>query len=217
MIEVRSSYLVKMKDVNDAMTLWREGRDTVWSELGWTGRIQQMLHGFAQQSLFVWSSEWESLADWEAGMAKTHDSSAYQAWSKEMNKLRVYGSEREIFSILEPYTPADNTSGKVEIRSSYVVPIENIAKVKESARYSQENLWTLLDWSGQYQQMLHGKSSQSQFVWTATWDSLGVWEQAMANTGGAEFQAWFTEWKSLCDFADRARFLRTYDERHPSN
>ena len=200
MIEVRSSYLIKMKDVNNAMTLWRKGRDTVWPELGWTGRVQQMLHGYAQQSLFVWSSEWENLAAWEEGMAQTKGNAAYRGWSDEMNQLRVYGSEREVFSILEPYTPGDTTPGKVEIRSSYMIAIQNIPAAQASARVGQETLWPLLDWTGQYQQMLHGKSAQSQFVWTAVWDSLGIWEQAMANTGGPEFQAWFTEWKELCDF-----------------
>ena len=208
MIEVRSSYLVKMKDVNEAMIVWRKGRDTVWPELGWTGRVQQMLHGYAQQSLFVWSSEWESMAAWEEGMAKTRGNATYQAWSKEMNQLRVYGGEREVFSILEPYTPGDTTSGKIEIRSSYIVPIQNIAAAQESARASQEKLWPLQNWTGQYQQMLHGKSSQSQFVWSAVWGSLGEWEQAMANTGGPEFQTWFTEWKALCDFGGSREIFR---------
>ncbi len=208
MIEVRSSYLIKMKDVNQAMTLWRKGRDTVWPELGWTGRVQQMLHGYAQQSLFVWSSEWESMGAWEEGMARTKGNATYKAWSEEINPLRVYGSEREVFTILEPYTPPDNTPGKVEIRSSYVIPLQNVAAAQVSARKGQETIWPLFHWSGQYQQMLHGKQSQSQFVWSAVWDNLGVWETAMAGTGGPEFQAWFTEWKNLCDFGGPREIFR---------
>lgn len=208
MIEVRSTYLIKMKDVNNAITLWRKGRDTVWPQLGWRGRIQQMLHGYAQQSLFVWSSEWESMAAWEEGMARTRGHPAYLEWSAEINQVRVYGSEREVFTILEPYTPGDATPGKVEVRSSYLVPIQNIPQIQELARRGQETLWPLLNWSGQYQQMLHGKAAQSLFVWTAVWDNLGGWEQAMANTGGPEFQAWFTAWKDLCDFGGPREIFR---------
>lgn len=208
MIEVRSTYLIKMKDVNHAMTLWRQGRDALWPQLGWNGRIQQMLHGYAQQSLFVWSSEWESMAAWEEGMARTEGHRAYLDWSAEMNQVRVYGSEREVFTILEPYTPGDATSGKVEIRSSYLFQIQHVSQARVLARRGQETLWPLLNWSGQYQQMLHGKAAQTLFVWTAVWDSLGVWEQAMANTGGPEFQTWFTEWKHLCDFGGPREIFR---------
>jgi hypothetical protein len=208
MIEVRSSYLVKMKDVNQAITLWRQGRDSVWPELGWSGRPQQMLHGYAQQSLFVWSSEWASMAAWEEGMARTRGNAVYKAWSDEMNQLRVYGSEREVFTILEPYTPPDNTPGKVEVRSSYLVQIQNVRQAQESARRGQETLWPEQGWTGQYQQMLHGKNSQSQFVWSAVWDNLGTWERAMANTSGPAFQTWFTEWKGLCDFGGPREIFR---------
>lgn len=85
MIEVRSSYLVKMTDAEgDLVDLWRHGRDAIWPQLNWNGRIQQMLHGHAQQSLFVWSSEWEDLATWEAAMARAKDHQEHQAWIKEM-------------------------------------------------------------------------------------------------------------------------------------
>ena len=57
MIEVRSSYVVTMAAAEgDLVDVWRQGREDVWPEAGWNGRIQQMLHGHAQQSLFVWLS-----------------------------------------------------------------------------------------------------------------------------------------------------------------
>ena len=209
MIEVRSSYLVKMKDVRQAMKLWKEARDTLWPILEWQGRIQQMLHGHAQQSLFVWSSVWESMAAWEAGMARTLDCQEYQDWSREMNKIRVYGEEREVFSIVEPWTPQDNTSGKAEVRSSYIVQIQNVRQARAIMQQGQEKIWPILDWSGQNQQMLHGKAAQSMFVWSSVWDSLAAWEQGMARTADSEeFQAWYKDFKEIVDFGGPREIFR---------
>ena len=208
MIEVRSAYVVKMKDVNQTMDLWRQGRDQIWPLLGWTGRIQQMLHGHTQQSLMVWSSDWQNMAEWEAGMARTRDCKEYKDWSAEMNRLRVYGDEREVFSILEPYQALDNTPRKVEVRSSYFVQMVNVQKAKEIMRRGQEQVWPLLGWSGQNQQMLHGKASQSLYVWTSAWDNLAAWETAMANTRGEEFQAWYRDWKEVADFGGPREIFR---------
>ncbi len=208
MIEVRSSYLVRMVDVNDAMGMWRHSRDTIWPLLGWSGRVEQMLHGKAQQSTFVWSSEWENMAAWEAGMARTRDCPEYQAFSKEFNKTRVYGTEREVFQIVEPSERMVTTSGGIEVRSSYLVPMEKVALAGELARQGQERVWPVLGWGGQNQQMLHGKNAQSCFVWTSVWPSLGEWEAAMARTGGPEFQSWYTEWKACVDFGAEREIFR---------
>jgi len=209
MIEVRSSYLVKMKDRNQATTLWRQARDTIWPLLGWQGRIQQMLFGHAQQSLFVWSAEWENMAAWEAGMARPTQCQEYKDWAKEMNKFRVYGGEREVFEILEPRLPADNTPGKVEVRSSYIVQIQNRKKAQEILRRGQEMVWPLMGWSGQNQQMLHGKASQSMFVWSSVWDNLAAWEQAQDKTPGSEeFKAWWREWLEIADFGGPREVFR---------
>jgi hypothetical protein len=208
MIEVRSSYLVRMEDVNRAAEMWRQSRDEIWPLLGWSGRVEQMLHGKAQQSTFVWSSEWESLAAWEEGMARTRDCGEYQEFSLAFNAVRVYGTEREVFRVLEPAQRLDTTSGAVEIRSSYLVPVKNVARAEELARRGQETIWPLFGWSGQNQQMLLGKSAQSAFVWTSVWPSLGVWEGAMAQTGGPEFQAWFTDWKACVDFGGEREIFR---------
>src|SRR5437870_4687512 len=196
MIEVRSSYLVKMRDVNAATELWQHGRDSVWPALNWSGRIQSMLHGHAQQSLFVWSGQWASLAEWEAAMARTRDSREYQDWSEEMNKLRVFGSEREVFSVLEPALPLDATPGKVEVRSAYLIQIQQVRRAQEHLRKMQEDVWPSLNWGGQNQQMLHGKAAQSMFVWASVWDSVAAWELGMANTRSSEaFRSWWAEWK----------------------
>ena len=208
MIEVRSSYLVRMADVNRAAELWRRSRDEIWPLLGWSGRVEQMLHGKAQQSTFVWSSEWETLAAWEAGMARTRDCAEYQAFAKEFNEVRVYGTEREVFRIVEPATAMDTTSTAIEVRSGYLVPMPKVGRAEEVARRGQETIWPLLGWSGQNQQMLHGKNAQSAFVWTSVWPSLGAWEAAMANTGGPEFQAWYADWKACVDFGAEREVFR---------
>jgi hypothetical protein len=197
-----------MADVNRAIEMWRYSRDTIWPLLGWDGRVEQMLHGKAQQSTFVWSSEWESLGAWEAGMAKTRDCPEYQEFSKEFNQVRVYGTEREIFRVLEPSTRIDTTSGAIEVRSSYLVPMVNVGRTEEVARQGQTEIWPLLGWSGQNQQMLHGKNAQSAFVWTSVWPSLGAWEAAMATTGGPEFQAWYADWKACVDFGAEREIFR---------
>lgn len=208
MIEVRSSYLVRMADVNRAIEMWRQSRDEIWPLLGWGGRVEQMLHGKAQQSTFVWSSEWENLAAWEEGMARTRDCQEYKDFSRAFNEIRTYGAEREIFRVIEPSERIDTTSGRVEVRSSYLAPMTKVAKAEEIMRRGQEEIWPLLGWSGQNQQMLHGKNSQSAFVWTSTWPSLGEWEAAMARTGIPEFQAWFAEFRSCIDFGGEREILR---------
>ena len=181
MIEVRSAYLVKMKDVRHAMALLKEGREQVWPVLGWQGRLQQMLHGHAQQSLFLWSSEWENMAAWEEGMARTLGCQEYQDWSKEMNQ--------------------DNTPGRIEVRSSYIVRVQNVKQARAIMQQGQKDIWPALDWSGQNQQMLHGKASQSMFVWSSVWDNLGAWEQGMARTvNSEEFQPWYRDFKNVVDF-----------------
>ena len=201
MIEVRSAYLVYARNIRNTMALWKEGREKIWPELGFSGRIQQMLHGHVQQSLFVWSSEWQSMADWEAGMARTLDSQNYKEWSAEMNKLRVYGEEREVFKILEPRLDMDNSPGKVEIRSSYMIQIQNLPTALKLFSEGQEKVWPEMGWGGQNQQMLHGKASQSMLVWTSTWDSIDTWEKAMSKTvGNQTFQDWYKKWLDVVDF-----------------
>jgi len=201
MIEVRSSYVVYTRNIRSTMALWKEGREKLWPELGWSGRIQQMLHGHVQQSLFVWSSEWNNMADWEAGMARTADSQSYKKWSAEMNKLRVYGEEREVFRILEPKLDLDSSPGKVEIRSSYVIQMQNLSQALQLFTEGQAKVWPEMGWGGQNQQMLHGKASQSMLVWTSTWDSIDTWEKAMAKTVGNQvFQDWYKKWLDVVDF-----------------
>lgn len=208
MIEVRSSYLVKMSDVNEAIKIWRQGRDEIWPDLGWTGRIQQMLHGKAQQSMFVWSSEWESLAAWEEGMSRTRDSQEYKDYSKAFNKIRLYGGEREVFRIIEPSSRIDVEPGRIEVRSNYIVPMTNVTLSEDIARRGQELIWPLLEWSGQNQQMLHGKRAQSQIVWSSTWQSLKDWESGMARSNHPEFQDWYSEFKSCVDFGAEREIFR---------
>jgi len=208
MIEVRSSYLTKMYDVeHGAIDHWKLGRDKIWPLLDWGGRIQQMLHGHAQQSLFVWSSEWKNLGEWETAMAGTKDCQEFEDWYGEMQeKFLLYGSEREIFSVLEPARRAETGTGKLEVRSSYLVPMSKV----EQASEHMGKCANLSGWQGQNLQMLHGKASQTMFVWSSTWDSLAQWEDSMANRGpdGEELEAWFMEWVEIADFGGPREIFR---------
>ena len=90
MIEIRSTYLIKLQNIPGALDSWKISREKVWPLLNWSGRLQQMLHGHTQQSLFVWSSEWNNLGEWEASMARTKDSPEFQEWYRD-NKQREKG------------------------------------------------------------------------------------------------------------------------------
>lgn len=208
MIEVRSSYLVKMHGVeHGVIDHWKQGYENIWPLLGWGGRIQQMLHGHAQQSLFVWSSEWPNLSEWEDAMARGLHSDEFQEWYGEMqDKFLLYGSEREVFSILEPVGFVDSEPGKLEVRSSYLVPMANVRRAQEHMRKALE----LEGWSGQNMQMLHGKAAQTMFVWSSSYDSLGDWEIDMANEGpeGEALEAWFMEWIEIVDFGGPREIFR---------
>ncbi len=209
MIEVRSSYVVKAADIRDAIALWKHGRDEIWPQLNWGGRLQQMLHGHCQQSLLVWSSTWSSMAEWEAGMQRTGQLDAYKSWSAELNKLRLYGGEREVFTAFGRTDPLDGTTGLAEVRSAYNVRMTEIGRVKKLMTQAQEEVWPALGWGGQNQQMLHGKASQSYFVWTSAWDNLGVWETAMGRTSGhAGFQTWYREFLSAVDVGGTREIFR---------
>ena len=211
MIEVRSAYVVLAKDIRAAMALWREGRDAIWPLLGFDGRLQQMLHGHCQQSLLVWSSTWPSMAAWEEGMRRTLDVAAYQPWSAELNRLRAYGGEREVFTAFGEVTPLDATPGKVEVRSAYLVRMTQVDAVKALMKQAQAEVWPALGWGGQNQQMLHGRASQSHFVWSSTWDSLGAWEAAMARTVGHEgFQSWYPTFLEAVDVGATREVFRNF-------
>ncbi|SVA22123.1 uncharacterized protein METZ01_LOCUS74977 [marine metagenome] len=195
MIEVRSSYVVTMAAAEgDLVDVWRQGRESVWPEAGWNGRIQQMLHGHAQQSLFVWSSEWNSLSDWEAAMARARALPAHVEWSRAIDSRRLYGPKVEAFTVLEPSGPLDATPERLEVRSAYTVRTER----RELARALMRRAGELAGWSGQNQEVLVGGNTGSNFVWSSTWAGLGDWEQAMA-AGDDELEGWFADWVALVD------------------
>ena len=195
MIEVRSSYVVTMAAAEGALVdVWRQGRESVWPQAGWNGRIQQMLHGHTQQSLFVWSSEWNSLSDWEAAMARARALPAPLEWSRAIDSRRLYGPKVEAFTILEPSGPLDATPGRLEVRSAYTVRTER----RELAQALMRRAGELAGWSGQNQEVLVGGNTGSNFVWSSTWAGLGDWEQAMA-AGDDELEGWFADWVALVD------------------
>jgi len=209
MIEVRSSYLVSMTNVREAIEIWKGIRDTAWPILEWRGRIQQLLHGHAQQSCFVWSSEWKDLQAWESALTHAKEEPVFVEAMNEIRRVSTYGWELEIFSILEPWIPADSAPGKVEVRSSYYVQMQNVEKAEEVLRKGQEIVWPVLKWSGQNQQLICGKSSKSLFVWSSVWDSLADWEMAMTIPVGRDtFRSWFKEWTDTVAYGGPREVLR---------
>jgi hypothetical protein len=208
MIEVRSSYLVKMKDVREAQVLLQEARKRIWPVLGWQGRLQQMLHGHTQQSLFVWSSEWENLAAWEAGMDRMLSRQEYHEWVSEWNKLQVYGEEREVFRLLEPTVRLDDSPGKIEVRSSYRVSLQNVEQALELAEQDQKMNWQLKELV-QNQMMLLGKAAQSTFVFASMSDSLTAYDQGISSlTVRDDFPAWWKAWTEVADSGGSREILR---------
>jgi hypothetical protein len=208
MIEVRSSYLVRMKDVGAAQALLQEVRKKVWPVLGWQGRLQQMLHGHAQQSLFVWSSEWESLAAWKAGMDHMQGSQEYRDLAGEWNKLQIYGEEREVFRLFEPIVHLDDSPGKIEVRSSYVVSLQNLELAIALAEQDQKMNWQLKELV-QNQMMLFGKAAQSTFVFASMSDSLTAYDQGISSlTVRDDFPAWWKAWTEAVDFGGSREILR---------
>jgi hypothetical protein len=208
MIEVRTSYLVRMKDVGKARALLQELRERVWPVLGRQGRLQEMLHGHVQQSLFVWSSQWENLAAWETDMNRLLSCEEYLEWLGEWNKLLVYGEEREVFRLIEPIVPLDNAPGKVEVRSSYAVPLKNAAQALALAEEDQRMSWELKE-AAQDQVMLLGKAAESTFTFATMSDSLTAYEQELSSLGGrGDFFAWWEAWTEAVGFGGSREILR---------
>ena len=196
MIEVRSSYRVSMLDAEGPVEeLAQMGRETVWPLLGWEGRIQQMLHGHAQQSLFVWSLHWPSLATWEEAMARAEQCEEYRAWRAKIAPRLLFGGAQEVFEVLDPAPPSDNTQRKIEVRSSYIARLDRIDEARQLMTRAQD----IKGWSGQNQQLLCGADAPCKFVWSSTWDSLAAWEQAMG-AGDEELEGWFGDWVALVEF-----------------
>ena len=104
--------------------------------------------------------ELSCLGSWDGAHAR---SPGVPEFSREFNEIRTYGTEREVFRIIEPSHRIETTSGAVEVRSSYGADDEDGAS-REVARRGRETIWPLLGWGGQNQQMLHGKNAQSAFV-----------------------------------------------------
>lgn len=210
MIKVRSSYLVRMKDIEEAQALLREARDTVWPVLGWQGYLQQMLHGHSQQSLLVWSSEWENLAAWEAGLERRKGCREYVEWAKKWNRLQVYGEETEIFLLIEPRVCLDNTPGKIEVRSSYMVPMHHVERALELVEQDQRMNWQLKE-AVQDEVMLLGKAAYSQFVFASMSDSLTAYDQGISSLVVREdFPAWWKAWTEMVDFGGSREILRNF-------
>lgn len=204
MIEVRTAYRVKMPDAEGPVEeLAQQCREQVWPLLGWQGRFQQMLHGHAQQSLFVWSFQWPNLAAWESAMAAAEECDEYRAWRDEIAPRLLYGAGQEVFTVLDPAPPQDNNPGRIEVRSSYIARVDRL----ELARQLMARAQGIDGWSGQNQQMLCGSSAPGMFVWSSTWDSMAQWEAAMA-ADDDDLESWFSDWVALVDFGGAREVFR---------
>ncbi len=175
----------------------------MWPELGWDGRIQQMLHGHAQQSQFVWSFQWPDLAAWEEAQAAAALNPAYREWAREVAALLGHGDRREAFRIVEGSDPADSRPGRIEVRSTYCAPVARLG----AARDLMSRALGLDGWDGQNQEMIMGTGAPGTFVWSSTWDNLGQWEAAMA-AGDDDLEAWFADWVAVVDYGSRREILR---------
>ena len=204
MIEVRTAYRVKMPDAEGPVEeLAQRCREEVWPLLGWQGRFQQMLHGQSQQSIFVWSFQWPSLAGWEQAMAAAETCDEYRAWRDEIAPRLLYGAGQEVFTVLEPAQPLDNTPRRLEVRSSYIARVDRL----QLARELQARAQSIPGWSGQNQQMLCGSAAPGMFVWSSTWDNMTQWEAAMG-AGDDDMENWFTDWVALVDFGGTREVFR---------
>ena len=89
--------MVQIQKVGLAAEIMKRGQETVWPAMGWSGQNQQMLHGKASQSMFVWTSVWPDLAAWEQGMKRTSGNQVFLDWYKDWNDVVDFGGPREIF------------------------------------------------------------------------------------------------------------------------
>jgi len=210
MIKVRTSYLVRIQDVGEAQRLLKEARETVWPVLGWRGRLQQMLHGRVQQSLLVWSSEWESLAAWEAGLESMKNCQEYIEWARKWKQLQVYGGETEVFRLIEPRIDLDSTPGKIEVRSSYMVPLSRLDRALELIEQDQRMNWQLKE-AVQDEVMILGSGAQSRFVFASMSDSLTAYDQGISSLVVREdFPAWWRAWTEVVDLGGSREILRNF-------
>ena len=127
MIEVQCEFILKMAEVeNKAFDLFQRGTSVIFPELKWTGRVQQKLVGQTQQSIFSLTTVWDDLAEWNIEYQKAFSNKKFIKWYSKILNMSLYGGDWKIFQLLEPYSPAMNDPGIIEIKSSYIVQFKNI-------------------------------------------------------------------------------------------
>jgi quinol monooxygenase YgiN len=204
MIEVRSLFLARMRDIGikrGALDLCKELREKVLRAAKWQGRVQQMLLGHAQQSLFVWASQWEDLAAWETAMAHLKNLPEYQKWVRRADHFWVYSEPNEVLTILDPKKSPLNISGKIEVRSAYIAQAENSKRAKNLVQ--QHCPSRLQNWA-----VLYDTVGQSLFVLSSTWESLAAWEQGMRTAEDEEFESWYKDWMDTVEFGGAKEVFR---------
>jgi hypothetical protein len=90
-IEVRSSYIARIDRLAAARELMVRTQDIA----GWSGQNQELLCGSAAPGMFVWSSTWDNMTQWEAAMGADDDD--LEAWFGDWVATVDFGGTREVF------------------------------------------------------------------------------------------------------------------------
>ena len=93
-IEIQSSYIVQFKNINKATQVMQEGlRNKILK-----GHCSRRIFGPNAQTLFTWSSFWDSLSDWEKAIYESppdvHVKS--EAWFANWTKVIDFGGPKEV-------------------------------------------------------------------------------------------------------------------------
>ncbi len=208
MIEVQCEFILKMEEVeNKAFDLFQRGTSSIFPELKWTGRVQQKLVGQTQQSIFSLSTVWENLAEWDIEYQKAFSNKKFINWYSKILNMSSYGGDWKVAQLIEPYSPAKNDPGLIEIKSSYIVLFKNIDRATKVMHNGL--IQNIL--KGHCSQRIFGPDAQTLFTWSSFWDSLSEWEKAIYNRPPKESvksEAWFAKLINVIDIGGPKEVFR---------
>ena len=94
-IEIQSSYIVQFKNINKATKVMHDGL----SQNILNGHCSQRIFGPDAQTLFTWSSFWDSFFTWEKGIFdRPHEEFVKsEAWFAKWTKVIDFGGPKEVF------------------------------------------------------------------------------------------------------------------------
>jgi len=124
--------------------------------------------------------------------------------------LQVYGGETEVFRLIEPRIDLDSTPGKIEVRSSYMVPLSRFDRALELIEQDQRMNWQLKE-AVQDEVVILGSGAQSRFVFASMSDSLTAYDQGISSLVVREdFPAWWRAWTEVVDLGGSREILRNF-------